>query len=169
MPRQARVPASSGLCWRSPYGGRARPGSWDCLEQRLQMKGFSCFQESPFAAHNFAGGARLKDRKALTLDLPVCAAVPEPQQRTGPFLRVAHSPKQIALSFVQVRPRPLHAGVASRARAAQEDLRTQGVQVWTVAVARTTVPRRGGHVHQADLEEEADLQRKRRPSLVSLR
>ena len=64
------------------------------------------------------------------------------------FLRVAHSPKQIAFSLVQVRPRPLHDGVALRALAAQKDLSTQSLQVWTVAVARTTVPRPGGHVHQ---------------------
>ena len=51
------------------------------------MKGFS-FQGSP-SARDFAG-ARRKDRTVPILDVPVCA-VPEPQQRTGPFPSLAWS------------------------------------------------------------------------------
>ena len=57
-----------------------------------------------------------------------------------------------ALSFVQVRPRPF--------RAAQEDLQTQSLQIWTVAV---------GCQGRLDLKEAVGFERKRRPSLASLR
>ncbi|CAJ1396253.1 unnamed protein product [Effrenium voratum] len=57
------------------------PQLWDCAAST----------ESPFAAHDFAGGARLKNRNSAL-----------------------------------VRPRPLHAGVALRALAAQEDNSAQG-------------------------------------------
>ena len=95
MLRQAHASASSGLCRCSSYSGQARPGSLGKSSALFANDRVSGFQESLFAAHDFAGGARplLKDRQVPPLMFLL--VLPCQKQRAGPFFRVAHSRSDI--------------------------------------------------------------------------